>query len=123
MALSTAIALFGIVVAAFLYLRKSDLPEKISKQFSVVYDILYHKYYIDELYNFLFIQPTLKLASKVLVAITDGKMIEGVVNGVPGLIGKFSQKLRRFQTGTVHHYAIFMAAGAVFIIALAILLR
>jgi NADH-quinone oxidoreductase subunit L len=94
-----------------------------SKQFKVIYDLLYNKYYVDEIYNFLLVQPTLKLASKVLVGITDGKMIEGVVNGVPGLIGKFSQKLRRFQTGTVHHYAIFMAAGAVFIIALAILLR
>ena len=123
MALSTTIALIGLAMAAFLYLRKSDIPEKVSKKFSAVYNVLYHKYYVDELYNFLLIQPTLKLASKVLVAITDGKMIEGLVNGVPGLIGKFSQKLRRFQTGTVHHYAIFMAAGAVFIIALAILLR
>jgi NADH-quinone oxidoreductase subunit L len=123
MALSTSIALFGIVVAAFLYLRKSDIPERMSKQFKVIYDLLYNKYYVDEIYNFLLVQPTLKLASKVLVGITDGKIIEGVVNGVPGLIGKFSQKLRRFQTGTVHHYAIFMAAGAVFIIALAIFLR
>ena len=123
MALSTSIAIFGIIVAAFLYLRKSDIPERMSKQFKVIYDLLYNKYYVDEIYNFLLVQPTLKLASKILVGITDGKMIEGVVNGVPGLIGKFSQKLRRFQTGTVHHYAIFMAAGAVFIIALAILLR
>jgi NADH-quinone oxidoreductase subunit L len=123
MLLSTSIAIFGIIVAAALYLRKSEIPEMLSKRFSFIYNVLYHKYYFDELYNFLFVQPTLKLANKVLLGITDGKMIEGVVNGVPGLIGKFSRQLRRFQTGTVQHYAIFMAAGAVFIIALAILLR
>jgi NADH-quinone oxidoreductase subunit L len=123
MALSTGIALFGIVVAAFLYLRKTDLPERISKRFSGVYNLLYHKYYIDELYSYTIIKPTLWIASNVLVAITDAKMIEGIVNGVPGAIGKFSEKLRRIQTGLAQHYGIFMAAGAFFIIAVVLLLR
>jgi NADH-quinone oxidoreductase subunit L len=123
MSLSTGIALFGIVVAAFLYLRKTDLPERIAKSFSGVYNLLYHKYYIDELYNYTIIKPTMWIASNVLVAVTDAKMIEGIVNGVPGAIGKFSEKLRRIQTGLAQHYGIFMAAGAFFIIAVVLLLR
>jgi NADH-quinone oxidoreductase subunit L len=55
----------------------------------------------------------------VLVAVTDAKMIEGIVNGLPRSIGDFSQVFRRIQSGIVQNYAIFMAAGAVFIIALA----
>lgn len=123
MGLSTTIALFGIALAAFMYLRKSDLPEKISKQFSLIYNVLYHKYYIDELYNYTIVKPTYWIADKVLVAITDAKIIEGLVNGVPGAIGRFSQKLRKVQTGLAQHYGIFMAAGLFFIIALALLLR
>jgi NADH-quinone oxidoreductase subunit L len=123
MALSTSIALFGLALSAFLYLRKSDIPEMISKRFSGVYNLLYHKYYIDELYSYTIIKPTLWIASNVLVAITDAKMIEGIVNGVPRAIGNFSEKLRRIQTGLAQHYGIFMAAGAFFIVALVILLR
>ncbi len=123
MGLSTTIALCGIALAAFMYLRKSDLPEKISKQFSLIYNVLYHKYYIDELYNYTIVKPTLWIADKVIVAITDARMIEGVVNGVPGAIGRFSQRLRKVQTGLAQHYGIFMAAGAFFIIALVLLLR
>jgi|WetSurSiteA1Bulk_404760.scaffolds.fasta_scaffold02415_5 NADH-quinone oxidoreductase subunit L len=123
MGLSTMLALTGLALAAFMYLRKSELPVKLGRAFSVVYKTLYNKYYIDELYNFLFIQPTLWVARKILVGFTDAKIIEGVVNGVPRTIGIFSQVFRKIQSGITNNYAIFMAAGAVFIIALAILLR
>jgi NADH-quinone oxidoreductase subunit L len=123
MGLSTTLVFIGLASAAFLYLRTTDLPEKIAKQFSIIYKTLYNKYYVDEIYNFLFIQPTLWIAKKILVGITDAKIIEGVVNGVPGAIGKFSEKLRKVQTGLAQHYGIFMAAGAFLIIALVLLLR
>jgi len=123
MAMSTGIALFGLAVAAFLYLRKTDLPDRISKSFSAVYNILYHKYYVDELYHYTIVKPTLWVADNILVAITDAKMIEGIVNGLPGAIGRVSENLRRVQTGLAQHYGIFMAAGAFFIIALVLLLR
>lgn len=123
MALSTSLALIGLGLAAFLYLRTTDLPQKIGSAFKSIYTILYNKYYVDELYHYTIVKPTLWIANNVLVAITDAKIIEGIVNGVPGLIGRFSQTLRRIHTGLVEHYGIFMAAGAVFIIALVLLLR
>lgn len=123
MGISTTIALIGIALAAFMYLRKTDLPERISKAFKGLYTLLYHKYFIDELYDYTIVKPTMWIAKNILVAITDAKMIEGIVNGVPGSIGKFSQSLRKIQTGLVEHYGIFMAAGAVFIIALVLLLN
>jgi NADH-quinone oxidoreductase subunit L len=123
MALSTTLVFIGLGLAAFFYLKRTDLPAKIAKRFSGLYNVLYHKYYVDEFYDFILIKPTLWVAKNILVGITDAKMIEGVVNGLPGAIGKFSQQLRRLQTGLAQHYAIFMAAGAVFIIVLVILFR
>ena len=123
MGLSTTLVMIGLGLSAFLYLRRTDLPEKIAKGFKPIYRLLFNKYYIDELYHYTIVNPTLWIANKVLVAVTDAKMIEGIVNGVPGLIGKFSQQLRRVQTGLAQHYGIIMAAGAFFIIALVLLLR
>ena len=123
MGLSTALVFIGLGLSAYLYIRRTDLPEKIARSFSVLHKILYHKYYVDEFYNFILIRPTLWIASKVLVGVTDAKIIEGVVNGVPGSIGRFSQRLRKGQTGLSQHYGIIMAAGAVLIIALVLLLR
>jgi NADH-quinone oxidoreductase subunit L len=123
MGLSTTLVMIGLGLSAFLYLRKTDLPEKIAEGFKPIYRMLFNKYYIDELYHYTIVNPTFWIANKILVGITDAKIIEGIVNGVPGLIGKFSGKLRKVQTGLAQHYGIFMAAGAFLIIALVLLLR
>src|SRR4030043_2391805 len=122
MGLSTTIALSGLVIAAVFYLVKTEIPVRLAKNFSSIYRILFNKYYVDELYSFTIVRPTLWIAKNILVGFTDAKIIEGIVNGVPRSIGIFSGILRKVQTGLVHHYAIIMAAGAFFIIALAMLL-
>ena len=123
MGLSTTIAFSGLVIAAVFYLVKTEIPVRLAKNFSAIYRILFNKYYVDELYSFTIVRPTLWIAKNILVGFTDAKIIEGIVNGVPRSIGKFSGMLRKVQTGLVHHYAIIMAAGAFFIIALAMFLR
>jgi NADH-quinone oxidoreductase subunit L len=53
-----------------------------------------------------------------MVRFTDAKVIEGVVNGVPQLIGWFSGKIRKVQSGVTQHYATAMAVGLFIIIAI-----
>jgi NADH-quinone oxidoreductase subunit L len=123
MGMSTLLVFIGLGLSAFFYMRESQIPEKIAKSLNGLYQVVYHKYYVDELYHYTIIKPTMWIASNILVAFTDGKIIEGVVNGVPGAIGWFSGKLRRVQTGLAQHYGIMMAAGAFFIVALVLLFR
>lgn len=123
MSLSTTIAFIGLILAFVFYLKKTHIPVRMGKSYNVFYKILYNKYYVDELYNIILVKPTMWVARKILVGFTDAKIIEGVVNGVPGLIGSFSGKLRRIQTGLAHHYGIFMAAGAVVILLYVLLWR
>lgn len=118
MALSVIIGLTGIGIAAFMYLRKSDLAERIAGRFSFIYRVLWNKYYVDELYDFIIIRPTIWIAKNVIVGVTDGKVIEGVVNGVPSLIGRLALLLRNLQTGMIHQYAAVMAIGAFVVIAM-----
>jgi NADH-quinone oxidoreductase subunit L len=104
-----------------MYVKRSDVPVKLAEQFSAAHRILFNKYYVDELYSFLIIRPTLWISSNVLIGITDAKVIEAVVNGVPGAIGGFSRQLRKVQTGFLQHYATIMATGVLIIVALMLL--
>jgi NADH-quinone oxidoreductase subunit L len=118
MGVSTTIALIGLVTAAIFYLKKTEIPVKLARNFSVIYRILFNKYYVDELYHYALIKPTLWVANSFIGAITDAKIIEGIVNGVPRTIGRFAESLRKVQTGLAQHYAIIMAAGVMIIIML-----
>lgn len=118
MTLSVIMGLTGIGIAAIMYLRKSNLAEMLAKRFSFIYKVLWNKYYVDELYDIIIVRPTLWIAKNVIVGVTDGKIIEGVVNGVPSLIGRFSSLLRNLHTGMIHQYAAVMAIGAFVVIAM-----
>jgi len=118
MGLSTTIALSGLVIAAILYLVKTGIPVRLAKNFSFIYRVLFNKYYVDELYSYILIRPTLWIANSFIGAFTDAKIIEGIVNGVPKSIGRFAGVLRKVQTGITQHYAIIMAAGVFIMIVL-----
>jgi NADH-quinone oxidoreductase subunit L len=118
MGLSTSIAVTGLVIAAIFYLVKTGIPVRLARNFSVIYRILFNKYYVDELYHYALIKPTLWVANSFIGAVTDARIIEGIVNGVPKAIGMFAEALRKVQTGLAQHYAIIMAAGVMFIIML-----
>jgi len=117
MGISIAAGLFGIGLAYFMYLKRSDIPGKLAVQFSGAYKVLFNKYYVDELYSFILIRPTIWIAKNVLIGITDAKIIEAIVNGVPAAVGGFSRQLRKVQTGFLHHYATIMATGILIIVA------
>ncbi|TAL28592.1 MAG: NADH-quinone oxidoreductase subunit L [Nitrospirae bacterium] len=118
MAISVIAGFSGIGLAYFMYLKRADIPVKIAQQFSGVHRLLFNKYYVDELYSFLIVRPAIWTAKNILIGITDAKIIEAIVNGVPKAIGIFSEQLRKFQTGRLQHYASIMALGILIIIAL-----
>jgi NADH-quinone oxidoreductase subunit L len=120
---SIAVAVTGWMVAYKMYIKNTELPQKIGERFKPVYNLLYNKYWIDELYSKIFIQPVLKISDRVILGFFDAKIIEGVVNGVPGLIGAFSGKLRKIQTGLLSNYGLVMAIGALAIIGYMIFMR
>lgn len=121
MGISVLIGFAGIGLAALFYLYRPELPVRVGQMFSGIYKVLYNKYYVDELYSFIIVRPTIWIAKNILIGITDARIIEAIVNGVPNAIGVFSQGLRRIQTGFLQHYATIMAAGVLIIVALMLL--
>jgi NADH-quinone oxidoreductase subunit L len=121
MGISVLVGFAGIGLAYFMYMVRPELPARIAQQFSAVHRVLFNKYYVDELYNFIIIRPTTWIAKNVLVGFTDARIIEAIVNGVPNAIAAFSSGLRRIQTGLMQHYATIMATGILLIIAMMLL--
>ncbi|HCC69126.1 MAG TPA: NADH-quinone oxidoreductase subunit L [Nitrospiraceae bacterium] len=109
--ISIVAAIGGIILAWIFYSFKPEIPKTLAAKFKGIYTTLWNKYYVDELYDLIIVRPTRWTANSILVAVTDEKIIEGVVNGVPGAIRNFGEKLRKLQTGHLQHYAVGMALG------------
>lgn len=122
MGLSVVVALFGVAMAWLFYLAKPIIPKLLAYWFKNIYRWLWNKYYVDELYDYLFVKPSFWLSRSFLIAVTDGKIIEGIVNGVPHKIRDFGEFMRRLQTGQLQHYGIGMAFGLFAVLTIVLLL-
>ena len=107
--LSVAVGLLGILIAAYMYMWKPETAKALKQKLPGIHKVLWNKYYVDELYNFIIVKPAFWTARNFIAGTSDGKVIEGVVNGVPRAIDSFGRKLRKLQTGMLQDYAAIMA--------------
>ena len=81
MLLSEGLVVLGVVFAWYLYLKHTDLPAKIEKKLNGFYELVYHKYYVDQIYDALFVNRTKDLG--LALGSFDRNVIDGLgVNGV-----------------------------------------
>jgi NADH-quinone oxidoreductase subunit L len=113
--ISLALSIGGILSAMYLYLIDTTLPERISTQFHGVYRLLLAKYYVDELYERLVVQP-IKRAAAWLWAQVDMGLVDGAVNQAGEFVRRDSAWLSRVQSGFVRNYALSIFLGAVVVI-------
>ncbi len=129
MVLSVAVAVSGILVARAMYLTKSLAPERFSELAGgKVYDLLWNKYYVDEIYWAVFVNGTLLLSSALawfdeyiidgivngtarlttfiswLNGLFDNYVVDGLVNGVATVAAFLGGRVRRLQTGSINAY-------------------
>lgn len=104
-------ALGSILFARYVYLKKPSIAEKTSTKFRGVYKLLFNKYYVDEVYESLIVNPIVKVSDKFLWKITDTKIIDGLINYTASLINFLADKIRKVQTGAAQFYAIIMVLG------------
>jgi NADH-quinone oxidoreductase subunit L len=113
---STVIALGGIGVAAFLYLKRPEVAESLRLRFPGLYRLLLNKYYVDEVYDAVIVQPIRIVSEEGLWRGVDDRVIDGAVNGVGSTVDRLSSVLRRAQTGSVVGYAGSVLIGVTLII-------
>jgi len=113
MAFSVAAAGTGIALALWFYWKSTGIPERIAEKFSGAYRVLVHKYYVDELYNWLVVRPVRVGSEKLLWQSIDVEAIDGVmVNGTAEAVAGAGGLLRRIQSGNLRSYAVWVLLGA-----------
>lgn len=130
MVLATTVAFAGILVAYTMYLKKPEIADRLARSYPRLHTLIYNKYYIDEIYNALIVQPIKKLC--VLLGWFDFNVIDGIVNGsawmtvrtamvstwvdinivdllvnlAGAIVAFFGGILRKVQTGLVQNYGL-----------------
>jgi len=114
MIFSMAVAAAGIFMAYKMYMKQPELPDKVIQKIPVIYDLVYHKYYVDEIYDATVVEP-IKNGSDFLWHGVDENVVDGAVNGSATTIGWLSKHLRKLETGFVQNYALAILLGVVLI--------
>jgi NADH-quinone oxidoreductase subunit L len=136
--LATATAWSGIILATVMYAWGWVRPDEVRKQFSPIYRLLWHKWWFDELYDWMWVRPVLRIGG--WIAACDRRLIDGLIDGtawavrwlavawdfiadrtlVDGLVNLMARWtygigvwLRGFQTGRLRQYVMFIVIGAV----------
>ena len=147
MAFSVMIALIGIATAYRFYVLSPETADRLKDRYAGAHNLLYNKYFVDELYDATFIKGTMKgsfgswgfdrrvvdgavngsgwatVFASWISSLIDRYVVDGAVN----LVGRSSEEssfvFRRVQTGLVQNYALLMLAGVCAFVSIYLLVR
>ncbi len=111
MVVSIIAAVSAIIYARNVYLKKPSIADKTASKFKGAYKLLLNKYFLDEAYNTVIVNPLVKGSESVLWKIADNKIIDGLINGLARLIDIISGNIKKMQTGIAQAYALVMVLG------------
>ncbi len=135
MVVSVVIALTGIGIAYRIYVKDMSIADRMAAKLSGAYRVLWNKYYVDELYDALFVNRVKDLGDGLWVfddAVVDGvvngvadstkrtansatsfdnRVVDGAVNAVGSDLQATSRVFRAWQTGYVQNYALIIILG------------
>ena len=115
MVFSLAVAFIGIYAAYNLYVLNNDGGSAYAELWPRIHRLLVNKYYVDEIYDALIIQPVKRASIWCWRAFEDG-LVDAAVNGAGFFVQSLGGVLRRLQTGYVKSYAVSMLVGALVIL-------
>jgi NADH-quinone oxidoreductase subunit L len=116
MALSVGIAATAIVVVFFLYRSHTEKIKAFAENMHLFYEASLNKYWVDEIYKALIIDPLKLLSDKVLFRFVDVKIVDGAVNGVGSVTKLWAELWKRMQSGQVQTYALYMVIGVLLVL-------
>ena len=107
---------FGLLFAAWYYLRSPQIPKRLAEEQPVLYQFLLNKWYFDEIYDAIFVRPAVWLA-RFLWKRGDGWLIDGFgPDGVSARVLDVTRNVVRLQSGYIYHYAFAILIGAAVLI-------
>jgi NADH-quinone oxidoreductase subunit L len=114
--LPTVMGVSGILLAYVCYMWSRGLADKIAGAFRPLYQLFFRKWYFDELYDIVFVRNAWWIG-RVFSTTGDRKLIDGWgPDGLSALSSRLGDRLSRFQSGYVYHYAFVMMIGLISIV-------
>jgi len=136
---SVGIAVLGIWLAYRWYIQRPEVPGKIAQSSGGLYPLLYNKYYVDQIYDAMFVNRTKDLAltlgafdrgvvdglgvngtgwltraTSLISMWWDTWIVDGLVNVAARIVWVLSIPARMIQSGRVSRYALWMVLGVLF---------
>ena len=101
----------GFLAAYAMYIRSPELPKQLARSQPALYAFLLNKWYFDEVYDFLFVRPAVRLG-RFLWKRGDGWLIDGFgPDGVSARVIDVTNRVVKLQSGYLYHYAFAMLIG------------
>jgi NADH-quinone oxidoreductase subunit L len=116
--LAIGAATAGTLVAAWMYVWSPDVPVAIRSGAAALHRLVANKFYVDELYDALFVRPLVGISDRLLFRVVDAGLIDGaLVNGAAATVrGLASHVLRYGHSGFAQGYLVTMVVGTVAIV-------
>jgi NADH-quinone oxidoreductase subunit L len=116
--ISILVVALGFYVAYVFYYRKPGAAAALAQRFKPLYNLLDHKYWVDEIYGRLIVAPLLAFSRLILGGLVDGVIIQGTAAALAGTTRGLGWLTRRMQSGNIRSYAGWLALGAAVVIAI-----
>jgi len=114
------LAIAGVALSWFFYMKRPDIPEAIKQRFSGLYKLLDNKYYMDAINEAVFARGA-RLLGTGLWKGGDQGLIDGLfVNGSARVVASFAAASRYLQSGYIYHYAFAMIIGMLVLLTLTV---
>ena len=114
--ISVGAALAGIFVAWLFYVARPGLAESVAGALGGLYRLVYNKYFVDEAYDALIVNPIVDGSRVVLWRAVDAGLIDGAVDGAGSASRFIGGVLRLMQSGYIRRYAAWVVVGSILVI-------
>jgi NADH-quinone oxidoreductase subunit L len=105
------VGLFGIFLAWVFYIRRPTWPAAWANNLSLLYQLVFHKYYFDELYDFLFVHRAFDVGNIFWKRGDMGTIDAYGPDGISSVTRKAANGFSRLESGYLFHYALAMLVG------------
>ena len=119
---SLCVAVAGIALATWMYMREDrKVADGLAARFSGLHKAAYHRFYIDEIYQFITHRIIFACISTP-IAWFDRHVVDGFMNGMAWVTEKTSWAIRYMQSGSVQRYCIWFLGGVLGLVILLLLI-
>jgi len=98
-------------VAVYAYIWKPETPAQFAGTFRYLYALFYNKWYVDEIYDFLFVNPAKRLGVFLWKKGDENIIDRYGPDGAAASVMALARRFRALQSGYVYHYAFAMLMG------------